>query len=113
MSMLQTGEVQTLDYSERLLKQLQRQGERFGLDTAKMEELTAWVSTATATHSQNICQLRLTLMRGLKDFDWITNDPEVEDAMLCGMLQAEAGVRYAAIVRRPRKPAKVIAYLGR
>lgn len=53
------------------------------------------------------------MMHGLKDFDLIMNDEVVQDNVLVALLQARQNVRYAAIIRKPGKPTKVIAYLGR
>lgn len=106
-----TGEERVADYSEALSRQLARAGARYGLDTARMAELTQLVSMATATHSQNISQLRATLMSGLKGLSWTTSEREKADGVLTAVIQASEGVRYAAVVRKPNKPTKVIAYM--
>lgn len=113
MIQLQIGEEQVRNYSARLLAQLLRVEERFGLDIAEMEVLTHWVSTATASHSQNISELRQTLMSGLKELSMIILSRALEDAVLESMLMAQEGVRYAVFIRKPGKPARVIMYLGR
>ena len=113
MTQLQTGAVQVQNYSQALLNQLQKAVAQSGLGTAETEALMHWVYTETETHSQNISQLRQTLMNGLREFDWITNDQVVADSVYAAFLQAMSGVRYAAVIRKPGNPAKVIAYLGR
>lgn len=112
MTQQQTGEEQVQNYLPKLLAQLRRTAERYGLDTVETEELTHWASMETETHSRNISELRQTLMNGLKGLSMITHRPELEDAFLSSILQAQDGIRYATVVRKPGKPGKVIAYLG-
>lgn len=50
---------------------------------------------------------------GLRDSSWITNEPEILDAVIRAVLHVIPIVRYAAVIRKPGKPAKVIAYIGR
>ncbi len=107
---LQTGAELMQDYSQALSQQLQRAAERLGLDIAETEELMQWASTATTTHSQSISLARQTLMNGLKDFALTMNDEARTDVILTAMLQAEPGIRYATIVRKPGKPPKITAY---
>lgn len=109
----QTGEEQMQNYSVALSKQLQRTAEQFGLDTAETEELTQWGSTATVTLSQSISEVLTTLMNGWKDLNLITNKPGLEDQVLADLIQSRSNVRYAVVIRRPKKPVSVIAYLGR
>ncbi len=50
---------------------------------------------------------------GLKGLSWTTNDVVKSDGIVTAVLQATEKCRYAAIIRKPGKAGKVIAYLGR
>lgn len=100
-------------YCEALLKMLQDTAVLCDLDTAKTEALMAWVSTAMETHTQNTSRLRQTLMNGLKDFDWIMNDPKTRDAFLCVFLTVTPGINSAYIIHKPGKPTKAVVQIRR
>lgn len=53
------------------------------------------------------------LMNGLKEFDWITNDVRLMDALIEQILMTGTGVRYAVVRQRPGKPKQVTVYIGR
>ena len=101
------------DYSEALLRQLQRTAERSGLDTVETEVLIQSASTEMENHSQSSSAAMKALTNGWRGLDLTMNKPGLEDALLATMLQAVKGVRYAIVIRKPDKPAKVTAYFGR
>lgn len=113
MNQLQTGEGPTPSYSERLSRQLQKMGQRYDLDIPEMEALMRLASTVTESHSRNFSLGHKTLTDGLRGLGWIMNEEELSDSIVTVMLQARRGVRYAAVVRRPGQPGKVIAYTAR
>ncbi len=113
MTLQQTGAEPTAIYSEALSNQLQRMAVRLGLDTAATEELTLLVSTATESRLLNTTQGREMLMNGLKAFASTMNDTRILDGLVAAALQAEPMIRYATVERKPGKPTRVTAYLGR
>lgn len=113
MTQLQIGAELTQGYFAGLLRQLQRTAERYGLDTVETEELMQWASMAMESPSPSISALRETLITGLRELDSITSNPDREDGIISAVLQASPGVRYAAVIRKPGKPGRVIIYLGR
>ena len=110
MNTMLTGELRMQDYCAVLLRTLQERAELSGLDTAKTEALLDWASTEMANHSQNISRLRQTLMSGLKDFDWIMNDPPMRDSILCAFLLAQPNIGRAVVITKPGKPLQVKAW---
>ncbi len=109
----QIGLEQMQNYSQALSRQLQRVTERYGLDTAETDALTAWVSTAMESNSQNISELMATLTIGSKEFELTLNRGGLHLAIIVAVMQAMSGVRYAAVIDRPGKPMRVIAYTRR
>ena len=113
MTQLQIGATLNQNFWQALLPGLQRTAARCVLDTAETEELMLWGSTVMETPSQSISQLRKTLTLGLKESDLIMSNQKLHDGVLTAILQAGKGVRYAAVIRKPNKPAKIVIYLGR
>lgn len=110
---LPTGEGVNQAFYTNLLKRLQVMGVRYGLDTAEMEALTAWVSMETASHTQSIDQAAWNLKVGLKKLLRTSVNPLVTEVAWISTLYARQRVRYAVIIRRKNVPDKLIVYLAR
>ena len=112
MKWKQIGDQQIADYSQALLRQLQKVAALFALDTVETEVLTQLASMEMGTRLPNILELRKTLDIGWKESGKTMRSKELDDAIIAGILMADPAVRYAVVVRKPGKPAKTIAYLA-
>ena len=106
------GQAQMQDYCEALSKQLRKTAAQSGSGIVEMEVPTASEFMEMVTHSPSISHAQQTLMSGLKASGLIMSNHPSEDALIQAVLQAMPAVRFAAVLRKPGKPAKITAYIG-